>query len=83
MNRQQANKKIIKIITSFIENNPDIRFGKLLYDFNILEKDSKGFIIDPFYDESIGVLERMENSPAIRAEMQKAYNKYLEELCVH
>lgn len=31
MNRQEANKKILEIVTLAVENNPDLRFIQILW----------------------------------------------------
>lgn len=63
MNRQEANKKILEIVTSVVENNPDLRFIQILWKLGII--DSKKFgdekILDRFYEEPEETLKRIYN----------------------
>ena len=47
LNRQNANREIIKILSEIIEKHPYYRFGQILFNYNICTGR------DPFYDESI------------------------------
>lgn len=63
MNRQEANKKILEIVTSEVENNPDLRFIQILWKLGIIDsgkfEDEK--IIDRFYEEPEETLKRIYN----------------------
>ena len=58
--RKEYNKKILKVLTEYLEENPEIRFGQALINLNILqiEKD-KSVVFDPFSDESVDIYQRM------------------------
>lgn len=59
MLRQEANRKILEVIAQKIEKYPDMRFGQLLVNLNIIQTDYEGRIMDPFYKESVNTLEDM------------------------
>lgn len=68
MNRQEANKKILEIVTSAVENNPDLRFIQILWKLGIIDSkkfgDEKMFyekILDRFYEEPKETLKRIYN----------------------
>lgn len=65
MNRQEANKKILEIVTSAVENNPDLRFIQILWNLNIIDSkkfgDEKIIVIDRFYEEPKETLKRIYN----------------------
>lgn len=65
MNRQEANKKILEIVTSAVENNPDLRFIQILWNLNIIDSkkfgDEKIIVIDRFYEEPEETLKRIYN----------------------
>ena len=46
-NRQQYNKDIIKLLETYINKYPDIRFQQMLYNLNIIENNK-----DKFNEES-------------------------------
>ena len=50
LNRQNANREIIKILSEIIEKHPYYRFGQILFNYNICTGR------DPFYDESIDMV---------------------------
>ena len=58
--RKEYNEKILKVLTKYLEENPEIRFGQALINLNILqiEKD-KNVVFDPFSDESVDIYQRM------------------------
>lgn len=58
--RKEYNEKIFKVLTEYLEENPEIRFGQALINLNILqyEKD-KNVVFDPFSDESVDIYQRM------------------------
>lgn len=53
LTRQEANRKLVKVINDLVEAYPDWRFGQILFNaqFIIRKKDSLD-IQDPFYEES-------------------------------
>ena len=62
MLRQEANRKILEVISQKIEKYPDMRFGQLLVNLNIVQTDYEGRIMDPFYKESVNILEDINNA---------------------
>ena len=58
--RKEYNEKILEVLTKYLEENPEIRFGQALINLNILqiEKD-KSVVFDPFSDESVDIYQRM------------------------
>jgi len=62
MLRQEANKKILEILSNQIDKHPDWRFGQLLVNLNIVQTDYEGRIMDPFYKESVNILEDINNA---------------------
>ena len=58
--RKEYNKKILEVLTKYIEENPEIRFGQALINLNILQNEKdKNVIFDPFSDESVDIYQRM------------------------
>ena len=53
LNRQNANREIIKILSEIIEKHAYYRFGQILFNYNICTGR------DPFYDESIDTLNNL------------------------
>lgn len=62
MLRQEANKKILEKLAIMVEKYPDMRFGQLLVNLNIIQTDYEGRIMDPFYKESVNILEDINNA---------------------
>lgn len=61
MTRKEANLEIIKILTDVINQNPDWRFGQILYNLSVITRDPKTMVIlDPFYQESTQTLNQMK-----------------------
>lgn len=52
--RQEYNRKILALLSYYVEKYPDLRFGQLLCNFTPMDHD-------PFYDESYDILEGMES----------------------
>lgn len=71
MNRQEANRQILKRVTEMVENNPDMRFQQILfsaginkniYPFKLPDGNpdyEKQYCEDLFQEESVKTLERM------------------------
>ena len=58
--RKEYNKKILEVLTKYIEENPEIRFGQALINLNILQNEKdKNVVFDPFLDESVDIYQRM------------------------
>ena len=58
--RKEYNKKILKVLTEYLEENPEIRFGQALINLNILQNEKdKNVVFDPFSDESVDIYQRM------------------------
>ena len=55
VNRQEANREIIKYLSYKIEKYPDIRFGQLLVCLNIIPDQLV------FADESVDILSRVKS----------------------
>lgn len=71
MQRKQANRAILLELYNLIEKYPDLRFGQILVDCDIIEYDitDNGVeVIDPFYEESELTLNRMIRSKIISKE---------------
>lgn len=71
MTRKQANRAILLELYNLIEKYPDLRFGQILVDCDIIGYDitDNGVeVIDPFYEESEVTLNRMINSKIISKE---------------
>lgn len=71
MKRQEYNKLIIKKLSELIEKYPDLRFGQILVDCDIIKYEPSVLcdgqredllVIDPFNEESEITWERMKNS---------------------
>lgn len=56
--RQSANREILEKIAKIVEQEPDWRFGQILFNLGIVSFDSG----DVFFDESVEILERMQTS---------------------
>ena len=71
MTRKQANQAILLELYNLIEKYPDLRFGQILVDCDIIGYDltDNGVeVIDPFYEESEITLNRMMKSKIISKE---------------
>lgn len=66
MTRLEYNREIINKLSELIEKYPDWRFGQLLINTEIVKgtTDNNGqfFVLDPFYDESKDILDRLLKS---------------------
>lgn len=65
MERQKYNKLILERLSKLIDKYPDLRFGQLLVNCNIIEyKNDYDEIVpvDPFYEESKVIWKRMSLS---------------------
>ena len=71
MSRKQTNRAILLELYNLIEKYPDLRFGQILVDCDIIGYDitDNGVeVIDPFYEESELTLNRMMKSKIISKE---------------
>ena len=71
MTRKQANQAILLELYNLVEKYPDLRFGQILVDCDIIGYDltNNGIeVIDPFYEESEITLNRMMKSKIISKE---------------
>ena len=58
--RKEYNEKILKVLTKYLEENQEIRFGQALINLNILQNEKdKHVVFDPFSDESVDIYQRM------------------------
>lgn len=58
--RQESNRLILNKLSEYVEKYPDIRFGQLLVNLKILQYNNDGTMMDPWNDESIDILRRIE-----------------------
>ena len=56
--RQSANREILEMIAKIVEQQPDWRFGQILFNLGIVSYDSG----DVFFDESVDILHRMKST---------------------
>ena len=62
--RQQSNLKILDLIMEYVDKYPQLRFGQILANLNIIQyddADQKHPVIDPFYEESTEMYNRIMN----------------------
>lgn len=57
--RQEANREILAILSEFVEKYPDIRFGQALANIGVIQYNDNGETKDPFGEESIDMLRRL------------------------
>lgn len=68
MNRQEANREILKLLADMVEQYPDLRFGQILVNVDAvkLKPDTQfgvGYVmVDPFHEEPTETLSRMKNT---------------------
>lgn len=65
MNRQEANRKILRMLSDNVEQHPDWRFHQILWNLSISLTG-----VDQYYEESKDTLERVEHAFSI---IQKVY----------
>lgn len=58
--RQASNMLILNKLSEYIEKYPDLRFGQILINLEILQYGIGGSIIDPWNAESIDILRRID-----------------------
>ena len=58
--RQESNRLILNKLSEYVEKYPDIRFGQLLVNLKILQYNIDGTMMDPWSDESVDILRRIE-----------------------
>ena len=71
MQRKQANRAILLELYNLIEKYPDLRFGQILVNAEIItyKNDYDEMVVeDPFYEESEDILNRMVKSRIISKE---------------
>ena len=56
--RLPANREILKILSEYIDKNPDLRFIQALWALKIIDRDEPG-IIDRFHEESMDTLKKL------------------------
>lgn len=65
MSRQEANRKLVAIISAIVEQYPDQRFGQILYNISVAthvktaELDGTFWYKDIFFEESSDTLKRI------------------------
>ena len=71
MTRQNYNRKIISKLTELVEKYPDLRFGQLLVDCDIIQYEKNVLTdgdrediltVDPFNEESEIIWQRMKGN---------------------
>ena len=71
MERQKYNKLILETLSKLVEKYPDLRFGQILVDCDIIKYEPSVLcdgqredilVIDPFNEESKITWERMKNN---------------------
>ena len=71
MERQKYNKLILEILSKLVNKYPDLRFGQILVDCDIIKYEPSVLcdgqredilVIDPFNEESKITWERMKNN---------------------
>ena len=60
--RQEYNRKIIGVISDYIEKYPDIRFGQLLYDIGIVNDVKNDYDEDIWGIESIDMFNNLKKN---------------------
>ena len=66
--RQAANRDILAHLSTLVELYPDLRFGQILVNLDVIQyqRDPAGFDIigikDPFNEESVETLQRVNNT---------------------
>ena len=77
MSRKETNRAILLELYNLIEKYPDLRFGQILVDCEIIKYEPSVLcegqredilVIDPFYEESEITLNRMMRSKIISRE---------------
>lgn len=62
--REESNKELLRILADIIEDNPDLRFGQILFNWQFIIGDNDNGdikIIDPFYEESVDTFKRVKS----------------------
>ena len=60
-NRQEANRKLVKILSGLVETYPDWRFGQIIFNAGFITRKQNSLDIqDPFYEESTETLNRVK-----------------------
>lgn len=61
MTRQEANRRIIRLLSYYVDIDPDMRFCQLLYNLGVVEDDpcNSNAWVDEYYTESVDTLEGM------------------------
>lgn len=65
MERQKYNKLILETLSKLVEKHPDLRFGQILVNTEIIELQIMGdrlMAVDPFNEEPEFTWERMKNN---------------------
>lgn len=72
MNRQEANRKILSILSDTVDQHPDWRFHQILQNLYINLKDTNDGVVsenkclDQFYEESEETLKRIKRMAALK-----------------
>ena len=74
MERQKYNKLILDTLSKLVEKHPDLRFGQILVNADIIElvpdsNKSTMIALDPYYEEPEVTWERMKNNKFVFKEL--------------
>lgn len=62
--RKIANKQLLSILEQVVDNNPDLRLGQILFNYQFVKweiTDDGIKIHDPFYEEPVDTLNRVKS----------------------
>jgi hypothetical protein len=63
MTRKEANVEIVRLLLNYINMNPEQRFGQVLMNLKIVQRDNKsGKLVNNFYEEPEKTLERVKET---------------------
>jgi hypothetical protein len=63
MTRKEANVEIVRLLLNYINMNPEQRFGQVLMNLKIVQRDNEsGKLVNNFYEEPEKTLERVKET---------------------
>jgi hypothetical protein len=63
MTRKEANIEIVRLLLNYINMNPEQRFGQVLMNLKIVQRDNEsGKLVNNFYEEPEKTLERVKET---------------------
>ena len=60
MTRYEANKKILEILSKYIENNPEQRFIQILWNLDLINIGNSELVEDRYNEESETTLNKLK-----------------------